>query len=316
MKSPSKTKQSITEELAFLRRRVQKLEQAGSVHEKTAEALARAAKEWQETFDATRDAIWILDQDHRLLRSNKTAEHFFNLSCREMIGKRCWEIVHGTTQPIPECPMLRAQKSLCRETMQLHVGESWFEVIVDPILDGAGQFAGAVHIVSDITARKRAEEALRESEIRYQSIFENTGTVMLIVEEDMTISFANAEFENLTGYTRQEIEGKKKWTEFVEKADLERMIHQHGLRRTDKSRAKRSYEFRLVHRDGHTKDILLLVDIIPGTKKSVASLIDITARKQAEEELHESRRRMEDIIEFLPDATLVVDREGRVIAWN
>ncbi|MBN1828987.1 MAG: PAS domain S-box protein, partial [Deltaproteobacteria bacterium] len=79
---------------------------------------------------------------------------------------------------------------------------------------------------------------------------------------------------------------------------------------------KRSYEFRLVHRDGHTKDILLIVDIIPGTKKSVASLIDISDRKQAEEELRESRRRLEDIIEFLPDATLVVDREGRVIAWN
>ncbi|MCX5819457.1 MAG: PAS domain S-box protein, partial [Deltaproteobacteria bacterium] len=152
-------------------------------------------------------------------------------------------------------------------------------------------------IIHDITDRKRAEEALRDSEIRYQSIFENTGTVMLIIEKDMTISFANAEFEKLTGYRRKEIEGKKKWTEFVEKSDLERMIQQHQLRRTDKDLAKRSYEFRLIHRDGHIKDIYLLVDIIPGTKKSVASLIDITERKRAERMLQRQNVYLESLNE-------------------
>ena len=168
-----------------------------------------------------------------------------------------------------------------------------------------------------ITERRQAEEALRESEIRHRSILENTGTTMLIIEEDMTISFANAECEKLTGYRRQDVVGVKKWTEFVDRSDLERMINQHRLRRTaDANLAERSYEFRLVHRDGCLRDIYLIADMIPGTKQSVTSLIDITDRKRAEEELRESRRRLEDIIEFLPDATMVIDKEGRPIAWN
>jgi signal transduction histidine kinase/ActR/RegA family two-component response regulator len=74
-------------------------------------------------------------------------------------------------------------------------------------------------------------------------------------------------------------------------------MEQHQLRRTDKDLAKRSYEFRLVHRDGHIKDIYLIVDIIPGTKKSVASLIDITARKRAERTLQRQNVYLESLNE-------------------
>jgi len=124
---------------------------------------ARAVREWQTTFDATSDAMWILDKDHRVLRSNKTAERLFHRPSGQLIGKPCCEIVHGTAQPIPECPLLRARESLARETVELPTGERWFEVVVDPILDEAGEWAGAVHIVSDITERKRVEEDLRKA---------------------------------------------------------------------------------------------------------------------------------------------------------
>ncbi|MCX5828042.1 MAG: PAS domain S-box protein [Deltaproteobacteria bacterium] len=147
-----------------------------------------------------------------------------------------------------------------------------------------GKPRAIISVVRDIRERKEAAEALRASETRYQSIFENAGTIMMLIEEDMTISFVNAEFEILSGYKREEIEGKKKWTELVDKSDLEKMVRQHWLRRSDPNQAKRSYEFRLVHRDGFIRDIYLTVDIIPGTKRTVASLLDITDRKRAEEE--------------------------------
>jgi PAS domain S-box-containing protein len=133
---------------------------------KVAEVLAEAARvgrEWQSTFDATNDAIWILDRDQRVLRTNRTAEWLFHRPFGEMIGKHCWEIVHGTEQPIPECPILRVRKGLRRETMELQMGERWFEVIADPILDAAGRYSGAVHIISDITVRKRAGEKIKAS---------------------------------------------------------------------------------------------------------------------------------------------------------
>ena len=161
-----------------------------------------------------------------------------------------------------------------------------------------------------ITIRKRVEEG-EASKLRYQTIFETTGTTMLIVEEDMTISLANHGFESLTGYKREEIEGKKKWTEFIEKGDLEKMVAQHQLRRADSSLAKKTYEFRLVHRDGHLKNIFLTVDVIPGTKKSIASLMDITARKQAEQALWESEKKYRQLFMNAPAAIYEVDYRNR-----
>ncbi|MEN6320119.1 MAG: PAS domain S-box protein [Syntrophaceae bacterium] len=165
--------------------------------------------------------------------------------------------------------------------------------------------------------RKQAEEALRASELRYQTIFETTGTIMLIIEEDMTISLANDGFESLTGYKREEVEGKRKWTEFIKKDDLEKMIARHQLRRAEPGIVQKSYEFRLVHRDGNLKNILLTVDLIPGTKRSVASLMDITDRKQAEEALRESERKYRQLFMNAPATIFEVDYRNRCfISFN
>ena len=141
---------------------------------------------------------------------------------------------------------------------------------------------GTISFGMDITERKRAEVALAESEDRCRTILENTGTAILIIEKDTVISLANSEFERLTEYCREEIEGKKSWMDFVVEEDLERMLYRHKLRRADQSSALRSYEFRLKDRAGCVKDILLHVDLIPNTKKSVASLSDITELKRVE----------------------------------
>ena len=163
---------------------------------------------------------------------------------------------------------------------------------------------------------KRVEEALRISEIRYRTIFETTGTTMLIVEEDMTISLINDGFESLTGYAREEVEGKIKWTEFIEKSDLEKMITIHQMRRADSSFAVKSYEFRLAHKDGSLKDILITVDLIPGTKKSIASLVDITELKQAKAALRDSEHRCQELVELAVDGILSGSPEGFVTSAN
>ncbi|MBU1054949.1 MAG: PAS domain-containing protein [Proteobacteria bacterium] len=120
------------------------------------------ALEWESTFNASNDIFWILDNDQRILRLNKAAEKFFHHTCQDLIGKHCFEVVHKTSHPIPECPFLRSRQSLQREDMELQIGNGWFQVITDPIINKAGQHTGTVHIVSDITKRKQADEKIRK----------------------------------------------------------------------------------------------------------------------------------------------------------
>ncbi|OPY84549.1 MAG: Blue-light-activated protein [Syntrophus sp. PtaU1.Bin208] len=170
--------------------------------------------------------------------------------------------------------------------------------------------------IGDIVENRRAEREIKQSENWYRAIFENTGTAMMVVEEDTTIILVNTEFENLTGFSKQETEGKISWTVFPVKEDLERMIRQHHLRRIQPAEALRNYECRFINKDGQMREIHLTIDMIPDTKKSIASLVDITDRRQANETLKESQRKLADIIEFFPDATLVIDKNGNVTAWN
>ena len=135
---------------------------------KLAEEANHIAQEWQTTFEASNDAIWILSHDHRVLRTNKTAETYFSRPRDEIIGKRCWEIVHGTDKPIPEYAALRAENSLRREMVELQVEEKWFQATADPILDANGHYEGAVYIVRDISDFKEAEKAGKKLEFQLQ----------------------------------------------------------------------------------------------------------------------------------------------------
>ncbi len=164
--------------------------------------------------------------------------------------------------------------------------------------------------------RKIAREALKISEKFYRTIFENTGTATIIFEDDMTISLANTECEKLSGYSKEEIEGKKKWIEFVFEEDLEKMKEYHILRGKDPTAVPSKYEFRLVDKENNLKNILLTVAVIPGTKKRVASLLDITNYKKALRDVEESQKNLQLILETMTSMIIVTDIDGRIMMFN
>lgn len=135
---------------------------------------------------------------------------------------------------------------------------------------------------NDITEHKKIREELRMSDAMYRTIFDNSGTSMIIIDENTTIVLCNSEWVKLSGYSREENEGKKSWTEFVHEEDLIAMRRYHSNRRVDPGDAPRQYEFRFIDRFGNIHNMINTVAMIPGTKLSVAAQIDITSQKQAE----------------------------------
>ena len=164
--------------------------------------------------------------------------------------------------------------------------------------------------------RKRAEEALRESEARYRSLFENTGTATFISEEDMTISEVNKKAVEISGFTKQEIVKKMKTTDFVAQESREMVREYHSGRRKDVDESPGEYEFSLVDGQGKEKEVLIQVGMIPGTKESIASIIDITPLKRTQEELRESEKRFRTLFQNAPIGIGLATLDGHILDGN
>ncbi len=248
--------------------------------------MVRVAREWQTTFDATNDAVWILDKDQRVVRSNKTAEQYFRRTMDQMIGKHCWEIVHATEEPIPGCPCLRLKKSLHREKMELQIGEGWFEITVDPILDQAGQFNGAVHIVRDITDHKQAEKSFQREKIFSDSILNSLPAVFYLFDEKGRFLRWNKNFENVSGYSGEEVANMHP-LDFFEGAERD-LIRQRVMRVFVEGEADAEADF--ISKNGKRTPYYFTGNRIQlnGTTCLIGMGVDITDRKRAEDKIKES----------------------------
>ncbi|MFH0865436.1 MAG: PAS domain S-box protein [Bacteroidota bacterium] len=180
----------------------------------------------------------------------------------------------------------------------------YYSSTIRPVKDENGKVIKLFGTVQDITERKLSEETLSRSHEKYQAIFESTGTATLIVEEDRTIIMANNECLQLTGYTPSELIGQK-WTQYVAPESLQEMIKNHNLRRQDPAAAPKKYEVKLVNRKGDIRVSFLDINMIPETQQSVVSILDITERKQAEEELRESEELFAKIFRASPIAVSI-----------
>ena len=140
---------------------------------KTEKKLADSSLQWQATFDALNDGVCLLDNNYNILRSNKAMIDLFP-NAGNMGGRHCWEVIHGTKDPYPECPVVKMRKSLQRESIEQQINGKWYNVIVDPLIGADGSLQGAVHIIRDITGQKLADEALRIAQDKYRIVADNT----------------------------------------------------------------------------------------------------------------------------------------------
>ncbi len=278
-----------------------------------------AAREWQATFDAVSDVIWLLDKDFRIQRCNKATWTILGKKPEDIIGRHCWEIVHGTQAPWEECPGPRMAKSLQRETIALDLDGRCYQVAVDPILNEQGQLTGIVHTLSDITARKQTERETNQWRQRYE---------LVAFAAHMAVYDCNCQtgeiqwgggIEPMLGYTPAQMNGGlKQWEDLIHPEDRARVLD--SLAEAERNVAAFEAEYRFRHRDG--RYVLLhdrgypLIHEGAWTRRLMGVMEDVTENRRTERALRESESRFRALVENTPTGVWQDDANGKTVYVN
>jgi len=275
--------------------------------------IKRTFSELNQIFNTAGHGMTVIDKDFNMLLANERFSRLAGISEEETKDKKCYEIFPDSLCHTSECPLTRiigGEERVESDVEKERRDGSRVPCIVTatPFRGPDGELLGIVVDLKDITERKQTEKTLKESEDKYRTIFETTGTATMIVEEDAIISMVNTEFEKIFGFAKEEIEGTQNWGKFIVEDALVRMGEYHELRRKNPNAAPWNYEGRGIDKGGNLKDLFLTISVIPGTKKSVVSILDITDRKRAEQE----RVLLATAIEQAAEGITIIDRGGTI----
>ena len=160
---------------------------------------------------------------------------------------------------------------------------------------------------------KKASEDLVQ---RYQILFENSGTAMVVIENDGTISLANTLFLNLLGYRREDVENRINFLAIFDERFRDQGRDYHLRRRAGDKTVPHRYEAQLISSKGKILDAIIMIGLFLGTSQSVVSIIDITDRKRTEKALQESEERFRAIFNATFQFTGLMKPDGTLIEAN
>jgi PAS domain S-box-containing protein len=270
---------------------------------KAEEALMQSESQYRLLADHMKDYVWLMDINLKVKYVSPSAakllgyeqDEFTNLPFYKFLTAASFKAAMDFYAiEMPRALAAPSSYSLTRllelECRRKDGSTLWIEDSFSFIRDEEGKPLYILGEGRDITERKLAEQALKKSEERYRSVFENAGLPMVIMEDSFLIFMVNDRFVEKLGYGKDEIEGKMKFTDFIASGDRNALMECFSRRLGDKPV---EYECKIVHRHGERFDVLIRLGQIPGAGQFIASFTDITSRKQAELALLESQEQLQ-----------------------
>ncbi|NPV75185.1 MAG: response regulator [Anaerolineae bacterium] len=164
--------------------------------------ISRAKREWEVTFDAISDPIFLVDSSGKIIRCNQAAARILETTFQELIGKNIEEMFPGIVDPLQDRRDVSTQAFLMPSVF------GWFDITGFPFQFSDNQ-QGTIYIFHDITQRKYAEVELQRQKQYYEGIFQNNPVAIITLDLNGHIVSCNPAFERLFGYTQVEVIGHK-----------------------------------------------------------------------------------------------------------
>ncbi|MFA5093237.1 MAG: PAS domain S-box protein [Candidatus Omnitrophota bacterium] len=157
-------------------------------HKKIMQDLQYASEEWQRTFDSMSDLVFILDKDFTITKANKTCFEVLKLKSEQMIGRKCYEVVHGKNNAWANCPFEQTcmdQQIHTEEVNDPRLGGITLLVTTSPILNENKEFIGAIHIAKDITEIKKYQHELEKKNKDLQKLDKLKSEFVSVVSHEL-----------------------------------------------------------------------------------------------------------------------------------
>ncbi|HIJ96825.1 MAG TPA: PAS domain-containing sensor histidine kinase [Desulfuromonadales bacterium] len=134
--------------------------------------ILRATNEWEQTFDAVSDLIFIVDTDLNIVRVNRATSDRCGCTPQELVGRKCFEVMHGSAATPDGCPYGVQFENGIKQTFESQIDslDGYFEVTISPLKNEKGKVVANVHVARDITEKKRREELLAEQQKQLEEI--------------------------------------------------------------------------------------------------------------------------------------------------
>ena len=296
---------------------------------RTEEALRASTAKLEAALASMTDAVFISDAGGRFTHFNDAFATFHRFRNKEECATTLAEypefldvfLANGEPAPLEQWAVSRALRGETATNAEYTLrrrdtGETWEgSYSLAPIRDTAGAIVGSVVVGRDITERKRAETALRESEARFSTIFNASPIgINIFGLADNRSREVNESYLKIVGYSREEIRGHT-----AEELNLfiDREARAAWTARLREGKPVLNQDARLRRKSGEIRQALASIEVIDisGDRMGLVIVADITERKQAEEALRESEDRFRALIDGAPDG-IYVQGEGRFLFLN